>query len=208
METPSSRRPSPSPRKPEDVCIRSVGDSALPIEFEARRIDPIINARVSAVTAHLDRLRLKAILDIVPTYRCVTVYYDPLMVTETSLRARLAEVLNRRPRSSRTRTRIVEIPVCYDEEFGLDLRSIGAIAGLPRKRIIELHTSRDYRVYMLGFLPGFPYMAEVAPAIAVPRLPAPRRSVPAGSVGIADAQTGIYPMDSPGGWQITWRPFN
>ena len=204
MKTPSSRRPTRPPRQRDDFCIRSVGDSALAIVFE-ERIDPMINARVAAVTARLDALRLNAVLDVVPTYRSVTVYYDPLMVTDTSLKARLAQILNHHPRSHRTRTRIVDIPVCYDEEFGIDLRSIGDIAGLTRSRIVELHTSRVYRVYMLGFLPGFPYMAEVPAALAMPRLTTPRRSVPAGSVGIADAQTGIYPMESPGGWRIIGR---
>ena len=204
MKTPSSRRPSRLPSKPDDFCIRSVGDSALAIEFEAR-IDPTINARVVAVTARLDTLRLNAILDVVPTYRSVTVYYDPLMVTDTSLKARLVQILNHHPQARRTRARIVEIPVCYDEEFGLDLGSIGAMAGLTRSRIIALHSSRVYWVYMLGFLPGFPYMAELPAALAIPRLSAPRRSVPAGSVGIADSQTGIYPIESPGGWRIIGR---
>jgi KipI family sensor histidine kinase inhibitor len=191
-------------REPDDVLIRSAGDSALTIEFEAR-IDPSINIRVAAMAARIGRLRLSGVLEVVPTYRSVTVYYNPLLLSDVSLKARLAEVAFRRPRPSRIPKKLVEIPVCYDEEFGPDLRAVSAMSGLGAPKIIEWHTSPVYRVYMLGFLPGFPYMAEVPAAIAVPRLSTPRRSVPVGSVGIADAQTGIYPVESPGGWRVIGR---
>jgi len=201
MRKPSDRESPRLRHKPADFWIHSAGDAALVLEFEAR-IDPSINARVVAVAALIDRLGLKGVLDVVPAYRSVTVYYSPLLMSDASLKAQLADVAGHPAPSSPTRKRIVEIPVCYGDEFGPDLRAVSAISGLRPPEIIDLHTSRVYRVYMMGFLPGFPYMAEVAPAIAVPRLPAPRRSVPAGSVGIADAQTGIYPVDSPGGWRI------
>jgi inhibitor of KinA len=191
-------------REPDDVVIRSAGDSALTIEFEAR-IDPSINMRVAAMAARIGRLRLSGVLEVVPTYRSVTVYYDPLRLSDVSLKARLIEVAPRRLRSSLIPKKVVEIPVCYDEEFGLDLRAVTAMSGLGASKIIEWHTSPVYRVYMLGFLPGFPYMAEVPSAIAVPRLSTPRRSVPVGSVGIANAQTGIYPVESPGGWRVIGR---
>jgi len=204
MKTSLSSEPARPQREPGECCIRSVGDSALAVEFEAK-IDPHINTRVIALATLIDNLRLPGVLDVVPTYRSVTVYYNPVILSDSSLTARLAAVVARRPQSSRTRTRIVEIPVCYDDEFGLDLESLSAMSGLRPERIIELHTSRVYRVYMLGFLPGFPYMADVTPEIAFPRLPAPRTSVPAGSVGIAGVQTGIYPVKSPGGWRIIGR---
>ena len=204
MKTPPSRQHARSQRVPDDVSIRSVGDSALVIEFEAR-IDPRINARVVAIATGIDSLHLKGVLDVVPTYRSVTVYYNPLMLSEASLKARLSQIAAHRSQSSPASTRIVEIPVCYDEAFAPDLGSVGDMCGLTRRRIIALHTSRVYRVYMLGFLPGFPYMAEIPPAIAVSRHSAPRTSVPAGSVGIADVQTGIYPVESPGGWRIIGR---
>jgi inhibitor of KinA len=204
MKTSPSPQPARSQRKPDDFCIRSVGDSALTIEFEPR-IDPIVNARVIAVATLIDTLRLKGILDVVPTYRSVTVYYNPFVLSDSSLKARLAELAAHRPQPSPTRKRIVEIPVCYDDEFGLDLRSVSAVSGLAPTRLIELHTFCVYRVYMLGFLPGFPYMGKVPAEIAVPRLATPRTSVPAGSVGIADSQTGIYPVESPGGWRLIGR---
>jgi KipI family sensor histidine kinase inhibitor len=184
------------------VRVREAGDSALLVELDAV-IDPEINARVIAIAASVEDERLAGVRDVVPTYRSVALHFDPLVIGVEALRAAVERALDARPR--RARTRVIEVPVVYGGDAGPDLGEVAGRAGLAPDVVAQLHASRAYRVFMLGFLPGFPYLASVDERIAVPRRAVPRVRVPAGSVGIAGRQSGIYPMESPGGWNIIGR---
>jgi inhibitor of KinA len=142
---------------------------------------------------------------VVPTYRSATVYVDPLTVELGPLTERLRVLAEGAPMRPAAPARTIEIPVAYGGECGPDLSAVAAFAGLSVEEAVALHHSVAYRCYMLGFSPGFPYLGRVPEAIAMPRLSEPRARVPAGSVGIAGSQTGIYPHDSPGGWRLIGR---
>ncbi len=180
------------------------GDAAVVAEFD-ERIGQDVNDAVVACARAISEHRMPGVRDVVPTFRSVTVYFDPLRTDMTALtsvieRAAVDPVAT----ADSTRT-LIEIPVCYDQEFGLDLPDVARFAALPVDAVIETHVSQTYRVYMLGFVPGFAYMATVDNRIAAPRRPAPRPRVEPGSVGIAGHQTGIYPSATPGGWNIVGR---
>lgn len=192
--------------------VVAAGDSTLVVEFDDR-IALDVNAQATALARRLAKLRITGVRDIVPTFRTVAVAFDPLTTDVIAL----GEALRRSLKTTQSReappSRIIEVPVCYDAEFGPDLGSVASGAGVDRDTVIALHTERDYHVFMLGFTPGFAYMGAVEPRIATPRLESPRARVAAGSVGIAGEQTGIYPSDTPGGWNIigrtplhVWRP--
>ena len=200
-----------------DVGSRLVeaGDSAVIVEF-ADRIDAAVNARAVALAAEMRRAAVPGVRDIVPTFRSVAVYFDPLRTDYDALCRRLAEHAEHTesPATGDSPAAAVEparaaapirIPICYGGAFGPDLAGVAAGAGMTEAAVAELHERRIYRVFMLGFLPGFAYMGLVDERIAAPRRSTPRARVPAGSVGIAGAQTGIYPSDSPGGWQLIGR---
>jgi KipI family sensor histidine kinase inhibitor len=182
--------------------IREAGDSALLLELEGV-IDPDVNARVIAIARVVREALIAGVRAVVPTYRSVAVFFDPL-VTDAAL---VAHVLREAQHgeipvvSSRT----VEVPVSYGGENGPDLEHVAARVGISVQDVIERHASTPYRVYMFGFLPGFAYMGTVDESIAAPRRATPRVRVPAGSVGIAGRQTGVYPRESPGGWQLIGR---
>ena len=171
-------------------------------------IDPAINARVIAIADALRSQGIRGVRDVVPTYRSVAVYFDPLVAEAETVRdalegaARAAAGTTDATEPNRTP---VELPVAYGGELGPDLDEVAASVGLTAAQVIQRHTSATYRVFMLGFLPGFPYMGVVPPEIAVPRKATPRVRVARGSVGIAGVQTGVYPTDAPGGWQIIGR---
>ena len=184
--------------------IVTAGDAALVVEFE-ERIDPAIAARGAALADALDAARVAGVHDIVPTYRSVTVYFDPLRTGDTAL-ARVVERAMQQPAALQRATREpIEIPVVYGGDFGPDLASVAAFGGVSETEVIALHSAATYHVMMLGFMPGFAYMATVDPRIAAPRLESPRRHVARGSVAIAKEQTGVYPGDTPGGWQVIGR---
>jgi KipI family sensor histidine kinase inhibitor len=170
----------------------------------ADEISPEINARVRALSAALAQEQLPAILDIVPTYRSLLVYFDPLRLESRELEDRIL-TLGASSLVPRTVRRILQIPVLYGGESGPDLEFVAGHVGLTPAEVAEIHAGTDYLVYMMGFNTGFPYLGGMSPRIAAPRLEAPRTRIPAGSVGIAQQQTGIYPVDSPGGWQIIGR---
>jgi inhibitor of KinA len=180
------------------------GDSAIVVEFE-ERIDPAVNARVIALADALQKAAITGVRDIVPTFRSVAVYFDPLRIDYNALLSQIeAEGGRPAPGSGRERTPI-RIPVCYGGEFGPDLPHVAAFAHMSEHEVIELHSSCMYRVFMLGFVAGFAYMGIVDARIAMPRHSTPRVRVPLGSVGIAGVQTGIYPAETPGGWQLIGR---
>jgi KipI family sensor histidine kinase inhibitor len=177
----------------------------LLVEFE-QRIDPLINDRVIQLSSRLtDRLR-GVVRDVVPAYCAIGVHFDPLLTDLSALERVIGEeaqaIRNAEPHDSAS---IVEIPVRYGGEFGPDLEGVAAWAGCSPADVIARHTERTYRVYMLGFVPGFTFMGRVDKSIAAPRHRVPRERVPAGSVGIAGEQTGVYPISTPGGWQLIGR---
>ncbi len=188
-----------------DFRIVAAGDATLVAEFE-RRIDPDVNARVIDAAGAIEREAIPGVRDIVPTYCSVAVCFDPLKTDVERLQARIGAVCAAsRDRRPPTPGRTIEVPVCYGGEYGPDLDEVASYAGISAREAIEIHAAVEYRVFMLGFLPGFPYLGVVDPRIAAPRRPTPRPRVPRGSVGIAGRQTGIYPIEAPGGWQLIGR---
>ncbi len=193
--------------RPERPCVvRRMGDSALVVSFE-ERIAPEINAQAVRLAMWLRGERLLGVRDVVESYCAVTLHIDPLAVDVDSVTSTLeaeAERVATTPRGLKEQ-RLITVPVCYGDEFGPDLQAVAANAGCSTQEVVRRHTAQTYHVYMLGFLPGFAYMASVDPSIAVPRRASPRLRVPAGSVGIAGPQTGVYPLTAPGGWQLIGR---
>jgi inhibitor of KinA len=188
----------------EALRVAAAGDAALVLEFPSR-IDPAVNARVTAIAAAL-RARWSAILrDVVVGYCTVTVHFDPLQVDGPWLESELRAAARDHADVAAGEGRVVEVPVCYDEDLAPDLAEVAAYGQCAVEDVIGWHCAVTYRVYMLGFVPGFAYLAEVDPRIARPRRGSPRTAVPAGSVAIAGPQTGIYPATTPGGWNIIGR---
>ncbi len=190
------------------VTIFPLGDSALTIDF-GNRIDDAINKKVLRFFYKLQGLNL--FKDIVPAYSSITVYYDVLLLHSKEKSAFQAAVDQILPLLDDLNTGIVNegrkfrIPVCYEKKFAPDLEDLALQKGLSPEDVIHLHTAKAYRVYMVGFLPGFPYMGKVDSRIATPRKNSPRTSIEPGAVGIAGEQTGIYPLASPAGWNIVGR---
>jgi inhibitor of KinA len=180
------------------------GDSAITVEFE-ERIDPAVNARAIALARSVSAARLIGVRDVVPTYRSVTIYFDPLRTDYAALVTRVEREAAVPAPQSVDQAAPIQIPVCYGGEFGPDLAGVAAYAGLSEREVVHLHTGRTYRVFMLGFVPGFAYLGTVDDRIAAPRHSTPRTRVATGSVGIAGGQTGVYPAETPGGWQIIGR---
>lgn len=188
--------------------ILPLGDAALVIHY-GKRIDPLVNARVLAGAERLRAAAWPGILDIVPAYATLTVCYDPGEWLADELRERLVPLLRAQgshdPQLSVAARAPVEIPVCYEREFAPDLDAVCAHTGLDAAEVVRRHHAAQYRVYFIGFMPGFPYLGGLDAALAVPRRATPRLEVPAGSVAIGGGQTGIYPLATPGGWHLIGR---
>jgi KipI family sensor histidine kinase inhibitor len=190
--------------------VEALGDRALVVVL-GEGIDPGVNARVHQLAALVRARRLPGVTDLVPAYATLAVHYDPApwagrgVPPHQALRDELAAIWGRARPGSAQPPRQVAVPVCYGGEFGPDLEEVASRCGLPAAEVVARHTAAEYRVYMLGFSPGFAYLGGLDPVIAAPRRDTPRLKVPAGSVGIAGMQTGIYPLESPGGWQIIGR---
>jgi len=188
--------------------IYSLGDSALTVEW-GTSIDAGLNNLVLSVASQLTRQPFAGLKDIVPAYSSLTVYYDPIQVLQKShpvsasqwVREQIREACALAPSDFTPDSQTHRIPVCYDPEFGTDLPSLSEQLSMPIEEIISLHVSLPYRVYMIGFMPGFPYLGELPASLATARKQKPV-SVKAGSVAIAGNQTGIYPFESPGGWNV------
>lgn len=184
-----------------------VGDATLVVECE-QRIDPDLNACVLQV-AHAVRQRARpGVLDVVESYCAVSVHFDPLKTDTTAVVLDLeVEVAHAQVvvDESRLFGRRLTVPVCYGGRHGPDLGAMAAFAGCSEAEVIARHSAEVYRVYMLGFLPGFAYMGVVPPELAMPRRLTPRLDVPIGSVGVTGQQTGVYPLTTPGGWQLIGR---
>ena len=187
-------------------CPRIIptAEDAVLVEF-SQQIDPNNTALISAWCSHI-RQRLKFCLtDVVPSYGSVTVYYNPDLVDFRFFIHELQYISNHQPEPASSARRVIELPVWYHPTVGPDLQAMAAARNLTPEQIADLHSQTSYQVYALGFSPGFAFMGLVDSAIATPRLKRPRLRVAAGSVGIADQQTAVYPSVSPGGWQLIGR---
>ncbi len=180
------------------------GDSGLFMEF-GNAISPEIGCKVRLVSLAIQRAKVLGVKEVVPTYRSLLVYFNPLKITFEELIVKL-ELLAQKTETARLpEPKVSRIPVLYGGEFGPDLDYVARYHNITPEEVVRIHTGTLYPIYMLGFMPGFAYLGGVSAKIATPRLTTPRLRVPAGSVGIAGTQTGIYPSDSPGGWQIIGR---
>ncbi|MDT8900990.1 5-oxoprolinase subunit PxpB [Anaeroselena agilis] len=189
----------------DEIRFLDAGEQGLVVEFGAR-IDPGINRRVHNAATLIAAARIPGILEVVPTYRSLLIYFDPLAISRRQLAESVRLLLEDTGGEAQTVTaRVVEIPVAYGGEHGPDLAFVASHTGLSPEEVVAIHTSVPYLVYMLGFTPGFPYLGGMSERIAAPRLEQPRTAIPGGSVGIAGTQTGIYPVASPGGWRIIGR---
>jgi KipI family sensor histidine kinase inhibitor len=179
------------------------GDTLVLVELGAV-IDPVVNRRAVALAGAIGAAAVEGVRDVVPAYASVGVHVDPLRFNQDALEAVVARAWDVTGPGD-DRAPVVEIPVCYGGIFGPDLSEVAAFAGCTEAEVVARHSAGRYRVYMLGFLPGFAYLGGVDPSIAMPRRSSPRTAVPAGSVGIAGRQTGVYPCESPGGWRLLGR---
>ncbi|MBI3886332.1 MAG: 5-oxoprolinase subunit PxpB [Opitutae bacterium] len=193
--------------------ITTLGDTALRIEL-GDQIDEPTHRRVQAALRALEAARLPAVSELTPAYATVTLFYDPVGAVGAGapaagvagwLEARVREVLANPPKSGTTKGRTVEIPVCYGGDFGPDLGVVAAQADLSPGEVVKRHSRAEYFVHLVGFAPGFAYLGGLPKELATPRRATPRTMVPAGSLGIGGAQTGIYPLVTPGGWNLIGR---
>ena len=181
------------------------GDSAVLVNFE-QKISQEVNSKVAAHTQAIENAGVPGILSIIPAYCSITVIYDSARIKYGILADILKSIFMRNEGSTATRScRNLLIPVCYAPPYALDIVDLSTKSGISVNEIITAHTSQIFHVFMLGFLPGFPYMGILPDTLICQRKKHPRQCVPAGSVGLASIQTGIYPIDAPGGWQIIGR---
>jgi KipI family sensor histidine kinase inhibitor len=180
------------------------GDRGLLVEFGAA-IDPEINRKVRQVFLSLEKTPIRGVTEAIPTYRSILVFYDPLRSDPDKLRQEILDRGNKLDKWEIPPPETIEIQVAYGGDFGPDLDFVAHHNKLSPEEVIQIHTSGTYLIYMLGFTPGFPFLGGLSEKLFTPRLEKPRQFVPAGSVGIAKNQTGIYSIDSPGGWQLIGR---
>lgn len=188
----------------QDVRFLTTGDTSMLVEF-GNEISTEINARIRAFNIALEKKSVPGIVEVVPTYRSLTVHYRPEVIRHEKLRDTLKGLLGSLDEVEIPPASVVEIPVLYGGEVGPDIGFVAEHSHKTVEEVIKIHTEPEYLIYMLGFTPGFPYMGGMSPVIATPRLTTPRVKIPGGSVGIAGSQTGVYPIDSPGGWQLIGR---
>ncbi|WP_373551505.1 5-oxoprolinase subunit PxpB [Haliscomenobacter sp.] len=200
--------------------ISPLGDQGLLLDWGGA-LDPVVHQQVRGCWQRLVALHLPGVLDLIPAYSSLAILWDPVFLLKNYpqqlpfelVKAWISPVLAEEVAevTAAVSPRTVEVPVCFEPPYSLDLAELAAQKQLTPAVFIERFCARVYQVYLLGFLPGFAYMGTVAPELASPRRAVPRAVIPAGSVGIAGAQTGIYPLDSPGGWQVIgrtpWRMF-
>jgi inhibitor of KinA len=184
--------------------IASAGDAALLVEWPAR-IDPLVSSRVLALAEAVRAESPAAVRDVVVGYCSATVYFDPLHVGADALESDVRRIASTLPDIAIREGDLIDVDVCYGGDLGPDLADVAAFARVSEDDVVVLHSAMTYRVYVVGFIPGFPYMASVDPRLALPRRAIPRTRVPAGSVAIAAGQTGIYPSETPGGWHLIGR---
>lgn len=190
------------------IEISQISETSALIEF-GKEISPDINKKVRTFCSYLDKNPFTGMIEYVPAFASVSVVYNPLKMNSESpyeaIESILKDILSKLDFTSPDKENIVEIPVCYGGEFGPDIDHVAKINNLTVEEVIKIHSEGKYLVYMIGFAPGFPYLGGMSEKIAAPRRETPRQVIPAGSVGIAGMQTGVYPIETPGGWQLIGR---
>ena len=181
-----------------------MGDRGLLLEF-GDEISAEVNEKVRRMALAIQAESIEGMIETVPTYRSLLVLYNPLILPIDELKKRLIRLEEELKQTSFPDPKLTKIPVLYGGAYGPDLEGVARHLQISPEEIVRLHCSKPYFIYMIGFMPGFPYMGELPDTLVTPRLKTPRLSVPAGSVAIAQKQTGIYPMESPGGWQLIGR---
>ncbi len=193
-----------------EITIKPAGDTAVQV-FCGKEISETVGDKVSALTAALRDFfaaeKIVGVGEVVPAFSSLLVRYDPLMTDYDEVAFKVGQVAAGIELSAEgsSKGNIVEIPVCYGGEFGEDLADVAAHNNITEQEVIDIHSGGLYRLYMIGFLPGFPYLGGLDKRICCPRLKSPRTKIPTGAVGIGGEQTGIYPMESPGGWRLIGR---
>ncbi len=187
-----------------ETIFRLMGDRGFLLEF-GDEISSEVNEKVRRITLAIQAESVEGIVEIVPTYRSLLILHNPLILSFVDLKKRLERIEKGLQQTPFPEPKLTRIPALYGGSYGPDLEEVAKYHQISPEEVIQLHCSKPYFIYMIGFMPGFPYMGELPEALITPRLKTPRLSVPAGSVAIAQRQTGIYPMESPGGWQIIGR---
>ncbi|SEN22711.1 5-oxoprolinase subunit PxpB [Lihuaxuella thermophila] len=190
--------------KAASVECAPLGDTAVIIQF-GQTISLETHRKVKMLASYLDQHPIPGMVEYVPAFTTVAVFYDPLKISYSSVCSMLEQIVSELREPVNVQPRTVEIPVCYGGEFGPDLEFVAKHNGLTPEEVIDIHSNGEYLVYMIGFAPGFPYLGGMPERIAAPRRESPRLSIPAGTVGIAGTQTGVYPIATPGGWQLIGR---
>lgn len=188
----------------DKIKYLKAGDKALVMEF-GDSIAKDINAKISLALEKLKEINADGIVDILPTYRSILINYEPSKIKYKELLDLLKSIKLDGALDGGGRVKLIEVPTLYGGEYGPDLSFVAKHANLSEEEVIKIHSGTDYLVYMMGFLPGFTYLGGLDERIATPRLKSPRLKIEAGSVGIASNQTGMYPVQSPGGWQLIGR---
>lgn len=186
-----------------EVKYLIAGDRAIVMEF-GNEINKDINAKIRSTMAAIDG-NIEGIVEMTPTYRSITIVYEPEKLSYSDLVEQLKKYESVSSSDGEEKVNLIEIPTLYGGEYGPDMDFVKSNAGLSEEEVVKIHTGTDYLVYMLGFAPGFTYLGGMDERIATPRLKSPRLKIEAGSVGIAGSQTGMYPSESPGGWQLIGR---
>jgi inhibitor of KinA len=184
--------------------LRAVGDRGLLVEYGGM-IHPDINRKVRVVTLALEMQKPDGVIEVIPSYRSLLIIYDPMKTDLAALTEMLESLEGRLDKLEIPAPRAVEIPVLYGGDYGPDIEFVARFHGLSEDEVIRIHSGAVYQIYVMGFTPGFAYLGGLAERLHTPRLETPRALVRAGSVGIANNQTGIYPVDSPGGWRLIGR---
>lgn len=184
--------------------IKIAGDSAINLVF-AEKISEQASLKIRAAAEKIDKANIDGIVEIVPTFCSCMVHYDPRIISFDEICNKLRDNLTGILETKNTVKKIFHIPVCYSQEFAPDIEEVAKHANISVDEVIEFHSSPDYLIDMLGFLPGFAYLGGLDKRLFTPRLKIPRTSIPAGSVGIGGSQTGLYPLSSPGGWRLIGR---
>jgi inhibitor of KinA len=192
----------PKPCAPQPRFLPG-GDTALVVEF-GDRVDPALSGLVLALARRLGEAAIPGVVEMVPTFRSLLVHYDPLQLRQAELIARLTPLLDHLE-ATESAGRRWRIPACYDESLGIDLAEVAGRMGLSVSQVVEGHSGTVHHVYMMGFLPGLPYLGGLPSEFELPRRENPRITVPKGSVAVAMAMTVVYPLESPGGWHILAR---